>query len=301
MTYASFELVSSLFALFASLTGVIINMICLVYTRFYLRVSTHIKKILFAMVLHNILAFTSMTLAQVWALVDPKVDRFKCLLQTLPLNLGYPATYIFTAVIAVVRYYMAARTANNRFVNLGFIVSFEEFFILFVFTFDFLQVFLSFGTNVLGDSLNTQSCLGDNPLRPSLSGSSGEILAFVAIVTSLGFDLAMVAFIRKRARVAPIRLVVWTTESAATSSSQDDLKDTIPVNSSILSTLSLVMLASVTGCMAPVMPSNYATMASALVLLTHLPLILILTVKSQEGKASRRPNPPPGLQYHETF
>ena len=297
--HATFGVLSSSFALTASLAGGIVNLVCMLYVRYFLKVSKHVKKILFAMGLHNLLAFASLTIAQIWSLVDPEVSRAKCLLQTLPLILGYPATYIFTAVIAVVRYYMASRTGDNRFVSLGFIVSFEEFFIVFVLTFDFLYVLLSYGTDALTDSLSTQNCLG-NPLEPSLSGSLSLILAFLAIVTSLGLDLAMLAFVRSRARVAPLRLVVWTTESSAPSSSQDDLKDTIPVNSSILSTISLVVLASVNGSMVKVLPRSYETMASALVLLTHLPLILILTVKSQEKKAGTRPNPPTGLQYYDT-
>ena len=137
---------------------------------------------------------------------------------------------------------------------------------------------------------------------PSLDG-------LLLVVITLIFDVAMIKFIKNQSRVQPIQLSVWRSSNQQRSerpmrSSNDVIKATVPVQSTLLSTsfiifftvLSIYFVGSVNDLHLRPYDRPLGKSLLIVVLALQMPLILGLTVKNQ--KKNKRPAPPPGLQFH---
>jgi short subunit fatty acids transporter len=87
---------------------------------------------------------------------------------------------------------------------------------------------------------------------------------------------------------------------------EDELKDTVPVISTIFSSLTLIVtvvcLVLVAVLSVDIHKTKWMTLFGSSRLSFHLPLVLTFTVKSQDKKLKSRKTtcqPPKGLQYHE--
>jgi hypothetical protein len=122
-----------------------------------------------------------------------------CTLFIVPLLTCFSVSPFLTAMIGIIRYHMASRTAMTRRILHQEITNYSVIGILVILSYEIIQLFYGLWTHTpVGN--NVSRCINLTRPEPTLKIFSfiNVLSCFGSLLVGLGFDLAMVKFIRSR-------------------------------------------------------------------------------------------------------
>ena len=281
-----------------------VTVLCLMYIKYKLKVSTHIKKVLFAKGISTLGTLIIQHIGYYGYASNTLQPQVYCTLLIMTVPARCAMNIFFGMVLAIIRFYMADRTGRNLLVDHSKIETYFNVSILVYFIFWALMYFCEAFLG-LHYSIFVANCAAskNNPIIQIVFLLS----MMVSILTMLYNDVKLVLFVRNQNRTQPIRMQAWTAQQDVPPVNRpnlnDQLKDTVPIISSTC--LSCFMFFFLLGSVIIKRILNYPGIELIVVLfggiisILHLPVVLAFTVKSQDKKKTRTAMPPSGLQYHD--
>ena len=159
-----------------------------------------------------------------------------------------------------------------------------------------------------GPSVNTCTNDEDNRLTESSGFWSVSILAFgiSGLMIGMVYDIKMYLFLRmRRKQIQPeIAMIPWKQDAipAVSFGSKSNFKATVPIKATCLGAINIIFLLPIMYLLVNQFEFGISVMKIIALLITtfHMPLILLMTVKSNSKKANaQQVQPPAELQFHE--
>jgi hypothetical protein len=176
-----------------------------IYIAKYLKITTHIKKILliesiysFFMDIFHIIGLYRVVFGQTmtWTMCSMFIE---------PLLLTFCLSGCFSAMISIIRFYMASHTGNNELVDHIKIEKRSNLAIAAVFAFLCCLKYLNVEYQIpLSPLIN--ECAGTEQM---CTAPMTLAVMLIVICICLYFDVALIKFIRLQNKVQPVRMVAW--------------------------------------------------------------------------------------------
>ena len=291
------------------------NSVSLLYILFKLKINSRVSKILIMDTVCKLVLTLTASVGFFTAYITGLRTFEICTIFLSAMRLSFLTSMTFPSVTSVIRYHMATRMANHQLFQewcmncvTGFAIS--ALAVVCIGTLFFQFVFqIPFGPFTL-------QCVDPNTvLDTSVKDFAGPlaIVAFggMGLLVGIIFDIAMFRFLKKRQEMIQpqIAMVAWAPQQPLLVSpgQYDYSKRTIPIQATCLGVVNLILLFilsytstfhffSLTG-FGEFILQNHVNIYVAM----HMPLLLLLTVKSNEMKkpSQAQVSPPLGLQFHD--
>ncbi len=292
---------------------ILINAVCLWHVLFRLKINVYISRIL-CMAVSGTLVCQAVNFASLALINLLKTLNVRwCSMMVIPKVINGLITSHFTMAIAVVRYYLASKTAKVEMPNQSKIQQFIMFLCGLIIGYTAILAFILTLSDTVVLSPLIAVCAGQSPgIHPTMAIMM--MPAHVSVIIGLVNDSAMAIFLRNRRRVAPLEMSVWTLEAPIISrpkhqEREQESKLTIPIKATVIGgcllLLVLIMFAVATKSLQNGGLSNASMVLIVFVLFLYqiyMPLIVAVTIKSNEKrlkKAVAPIHPPRELQFHE--
>lgn len=275
-------------ALSVMIVGLLAKTSSLIYAWQKLKVTIHITRILVISLSISVILQLVSIIGKVILMSGANPSIFSCSIAYIPFPLHAQNISLLTLLISIVRYHMASQTQNNLKIRHDVL----KWVTYCGFTFQSLVIPMAlFWAYVgLGQVPSViKNCVG---MKGKMSTTAQLVLMFWVIfgatcfIAAFMLDIGLALVIKKRSRVQPIKLISWSQKS--------DIKATIPLRSSFIS-LSYFCIFILVGILVPPEgygKDDYITILLALFGSIYIPLILWLSINSNEKAQKQRPCPP---------
>lgn len=293
------------------LVGLVSNFLSLLFICFKLRVNANIKRILFSNAGFNFTGMVISTSGYFMVILYSERNLTTCTLFVLPQIISFVNSTCFIALMSTVRFKKASKASKGEIILDEHLKQLIETFSLLLGLYNiFLYILSIFDWSNEEPSVRTCANL---EIGFTSGGVGNFVLALISLICSLQFDLALLRFIREKNRVQGLQLAVWTVSASQQRQHQQQppsliLSDSVPLSSSVLSSFSVFFsfVASVTvGIIDAEGQKGFNQVIIgmfALIGALHMPLVLSLTVKSQDKETQRASSvrPPRPLQFYDS-
>ncbi len=291
----------------------LINVTCLWYVLFCLKINVYISRIL-SIAVTGTLICQAVNFASVVLITQLKTLSIAwCPLIVIPKAINGLITTHFTMAIAVVRYYLASTTAKveapNHTLIKAFIASLSCLIIGYALAFTLILTL----SDTLVVSPLTAACAGRTfHFEPTTAAIMST--CYICIVVGLVNDIAMARFLKNQNKIAPLELSVWVSGVPLVvrplkQVQKFESKLSVPVKATgiggCLFFFLLIMLGFILNNVFHGSLSFTSLSLLAVVLLLYeiyLPIIVLATIKSNDKKlknAIKPIYPPIGLHFHD--
>ncbi len=299
--------------------GLLANSVCYLYIHFKLRINTHLKRML-KLATMSVMTTQALNIASLCYInVSKVVNVTTCSLVVLPKMVKVLVCSYFSLTVAIIRYYLATKTARVEAINHTAIRLFSNIVWLLLLTYVSVFLIVLLGSDSTTISGLVSRCASvDMPVNHLISPMMGTIP--LTVVTGILYDLAMARFLKERNKIQPVKMVVWSTTNNLADQPQsprvskkdvDGSKLTIPVKATIIGALFLflwtfLMVSLTVTSSSKELSTAYWTIIT--IYLTffdlYMPMIVTMTIKSHHAKSfiikeNESALPPVGLQFHE--
>ncbi len=294
--------------------GLFANATCLLNVIFKLKINVYILRILKVATVGTLVCQITGVVSLICVNVLKSLNVTWCSAIVVPKMINGLIVTHFTMAIAVIRYYLATKTALVEAINHTLIRGFINTIgcLIIVYTIGFV-LSMTLATNYpLG--FMVAYCSGKElAFEPLTAGIMSTAIASVGI--GLWYDMAMIRFLRARNRIAPMAMVVWSTgsqpinpEPGINNNNAAGFRLTIPIKATLIGSSFLVLAILIAGATVTSFKTQSVSLFEGIAYSSlflfydiYMPLIVFLATKSNNKRQDNRNNviPPAGLQFHD--
>ena len=302
--------------------GILTNCLSLIYIKFKLQINPKVEQLLTYDTVWKIMLLSLSLVFYILTITFGTRDFYSCSNLLLPLVASYMGSFVFPLAISMIRYHMATQMAKQQHFQQWYMNAITRTSIGILITLCLIMLWTVYHLEVpFGPSIVICSN-ADNRSESGMAISEdqsfpGALLIFSieipCLVMGIIFDIGMYRFLKKRkASVQPqVAMIAWGSNEPPLVSpgSKDSFNSTIPIQATCLGTFSMILACLTT--LAIIFQFDYqikmhVVFSSSIVAydVMHMPLVLFLTVKSNEKKARNHSTnilPPQGLHFHDNI
>ncbi len=294
--------------------GFVVNCVCLWYVLLKLKINVYVSRILVLAVSTTVVCQAANMVSLIFMSMLKTLSVAWCSMVILPKAIAALTAHIATMAIAVVRYYLASKTAKSEAPNHTMIKNFINFLCCLVTGYATLFALILTLSESQYVTPVIRACAHK---KHAFEPATGLIILTILVSALIGLvnDIAMARFLKDRRRVKPIKMSVWASNvpfvvEPNPENNEQLSKLTIPVKATLIGGSILVLFLLHLGFLADSFrhESLSFSVASICFLQTftfiyavYLPFITLFTIKANEKtlKNSVKPiQPPLGLQFH---
>ncbi len=306
------------FESFQASLGILANTACLLYVIWKLKINVYIRKILLLAIAGSLVCQTIGVVSVILINALQLKTRLLCSLMMVPKYIvGLIASH-FAMAIAIVRYYLATKTAQVEAINhtwIHWIIN-GNCLALMAYTVTFILILILDDNASIGPKL--AACYGRHLYHletlPTLIISMTNVTCIVGMI----HDGAMARFLQRRNQTAPVEMAVWSSgvpQLALPKSHQnedDSSGMTIPVKATIVGNIFLMFSTVTIAVFLYAINTQTVTLVSAILGSTlrsfyefYMPFLVVFAIKSNEKtkkkSTQKQIRPPNTLQFHDSF
>lgn len=189
--------------------GILLNVACVIYILFNLKLNSTIKHILLADTCYSLVCLVVASHGYMLVVFFDIRSSSACTLFLFPVTIAFGSSSVLTCALSWVRYKMASKASEGE-----------------IYDNPRLQVALKAGLTCLvvyqlgltlasaffnvASARGVVLCVREAASHMMALALINLGLIFLPLLVGLFYDIAMVKFIRQKARIQPIRLAVWT-------------------------------------------------------------------------------------------
>ena len=103
--------------LITTISGIFINLFCLYFLVFKLKLNENLKSIMKKLVLQNLISFISMTIGLVLILCRGIRTEVSCFMFISPTYFNLSGNFFWISLVSILRYYMTERASQTRILS----------------------------------------------------------------------------------------------------------------------------------------------------------------------------------------